>query len=142
MFFRNLNVFIACLLVGGMTLAAPVGMFMSIALMAVIGSKYATVAGYYLGYAILAATLAFFWWKGGLSPVTRKQDREGRFNFGHNLLGLTNVVAIGALAGPILLAQITKNSDLAMYAWFSIPVYMFGFLAWPVGLFMVWSSRA
>lgn len=143
MFFYNLNVFIACLLVGGMTLASPIGMFISIALSSFIGSKNMTWLGIgsYLGYLVLAAILAIYWRKSGLSPAKRKQGREGRFKFGHILLGLTNALAIGTLTGPILLAQITNNSNLGMYAWYSLPIFMFGFLAWPIGLLLAWNSR-
>lgn len=30
---------------------------------------------------------------------------------------------------------------LARLAWFALPVYALGFIAWPAGLFMVWSAR-
>lgn len=62
MFFYNLNVFIACLLVGGMTLASPIGMFISIALSSFIGSKNMTWLGIgsYLGYLVLAAIRAIY----------------------------------------------------------------------------------
>lgn len=142
MFFRNLNVFVACLVVAGMTIAGPVALLVSIALRPVLGERGAGGYMYPLAYLVLGAILAFVWWTVGLSPAQRKTEREGRFIIGHRVLALTNFLAIAAIAGPIFLAQVSGNSNLAMLAWFALPVYALGFIAWPAGLFMVWSARA
>ena len=142
MFVRNLNVFVACLIVAGMTVAGPVALFVSVILRPGLGDRGAGGYIYALTYGVLAAILAFFWWKGGLSPVIRRPEREGRFNTGHNVLGVTNILAIAAIAGPILMANASGDSNLAMLAWLALPVYAVGFIAWPAGLFMVWSARA
>jgi hypothetical protein len=142
MFLRNLNVFVACLVVAGMTVAGPVALLVSIALRPLLGERGSGTYMYPIGYLVIGAVLAFAWWKVGLSPAQRKPEREGRFNMGHGVLAFTNVLAVAAIAGPILLAKISGNSNLAMLAWLALPVYALGFIAWPTGLFMVWSARA
>ena len=142
MFLRNLNMFVTCLIVAGMTVAGPVALLVSVALRPVLGERAAGGYMYPLSYLVLGAILAFAWWKVGLSPAERKPEREGRFSKGHGVLALTNILAIVAIAGPMLLAKVSGNSNLAMLAWLALPVYALGFIAWPTGLFMVWSSRA
>lgn len=142
MFFRNLNVYVACLMVSGVTLAVYVGALMSFALMLVIDFNQSTGMQRYLGLGILAAILTFYWWKGRLSPANIKHNCKFRFAFGHYIIGFTNLMAVAALAMPSLLAYITKNPELELYIWLVLPVFMYGFLAWSVGLFMVWSSSA
>lgn len=142
MFLRNLNVFVACLVVAGMTVAGPVALLVSMALRPVLGERGAGGYMYPLAYLVLGAILAFAWWKVGLSPAERKPEREGRFNKGHVVLALTNVLTIAAIAGPLLLANASGNSNFTMLAWLALPVYALGFIAWPAGLFMVWSARA
>lgn len=142
MFLRNLNVFIACLVVAGMTVAAPVALLVSVVLRPVLGERAAGGYMFPLSYVVIGAILAFAWWKVGLSPAERKPERASRFTKGHGVLALTNILAIVAVAGPMLLAKFSGNSNLAMLAWLAVPVYALGFIAWPAGLFMVWSSRA
>ena len=142
MFLRNLNVFVACLVVAAMTVAGPVALLVSMALRPVLGERGSGVYMYPLAYLVMGAVLAYAWWRVGLSPAQRKPEREGRFNRGHAVLALTNVLAIVAIAGPIILAKISGNSNLAMLAWLALPVYALGFIAWPAGLFMVWSAGA
>ena len=140
MFIRNLNLFIACLVIAGMTIAAPVGLLVSLALGPILGEQMA--GGYLFGYLALGTILAIAWWKTGLSPAEQKPEHKGRFNIGHGLLALTNILAIAAFAGPFLLAKVSGDNNLGMLAWFVLPVFALGFITWPVGLFMVWSSRA
>lgn len=142
MFIRNLNVFIACLVISAMTIAGPVALLVSVALRPILSERMAGGYMYPVAYLALGTVLAIAWWKTGLSPAERKPEREGRFNIGHRLLALTNILTVAAVAGPFLLAKVSGNSNLAMLAWFALPVYALGFIAWPVGLFMVWSSRA
>lgn len=142
MFIRNLNVFIACLVIAGMTMAGPVALLFSVALRPVLGERVAGGYMFPIAYLALGAILAIAWWKTGLSPAERKPEREGRFRTGHGLLALTNILAVAAFAGPIVLAKASGNSNLAMLMWFALPVYALGFIAWPAGLFMVWSARA
>ena len=142
MFFRNLNVYVACLMVSGVTLAVYIGALVSFALMPVIDFNQSTGMQRYLGLGVLAAILTFYWWKGRLSPANIKHNCKFRFVFGHYLIGFTNLIAVAALVMPSLLAYITKNPELELYIWLVLPVFMYGFLAWSVGLFMVWSSSA
>ncbi len=140
MFLRNLNVFVTCLVVAAMTVAGPVALMISMLLIPLLGERLVGGYVYPLSYVVLGIILAFAWWKVGLSPAKRMPEREGRFSKGHGLLALTNVLAIVAIAGPFLLAKVSGNSNLAMLAWLALPVYALGFIAWPAGLFMVWSS--
>ena len=142
MFLHNLNVFVSCLVVAGMTVAGPVALLVLIVLKPFFSDSEAVGYAYLIAYLMLGASLAIAWWRVGLSPATRNPEREGRFRTGHVVLALTNIFAISAIAGPMLLAKATGDSNLAMLAWFSLPVYALGFIAWPAGLFMVWSSRA
>lgn len=52
------------------------------------------------------------------------------------------IASVPAIAGPLVRANVSGNPGLAMLAWFALPVYLLGFLAWPAGLFMVWNARA
>lgn len=142
MFLRNLNVFVACLVIGGMTIAGPVALIVSIALTPILGERIASGYMYPLAYLVMSGILAVAWWRTGLSPAERKPERERRFSIGHSMLALTNILAVAAIAGPLIMAKVSGNSNLAMLAWFALPVYALGFIAWPVGLFMVWSARA
>lgn len=58
------------------------------------------------------------------------------------MLALTNILAVAAIAGSLILVEVSGNANLAMLVWFALPVYVLGFIAWPAGLFMVWSARA
>lgn len=142
MFIRNLNVFIACLVIAGMTIAGPVALLISVALRPILGERMAGGYMYPVAYLALGTLLAIAWWNTGLSPAERRPEREGRFKIGHGVIALTNILAVAAVAGPLLLAKVSGNTNFAMLAWFALPVYALGFIAWPVGLFMVWSSRA
>ena len=142
MFIRNLNVFVACLVIAGMTVAGPVALLAAVALTPVLGERVAGGFMFPIAYLALGAVLATAWWKTGLSPAERKPEREGRFKVGHGLLALTNILAVAAFALPFVLANVSGNSNLAMLAWLALPVYALGFIAWPAGLFMVWSARA
>ena len=139
-FLRNLNVFIACLVVGSITAAGPLAMVIYVVGKALFGEKAISSYGYPLGYLLMAAVLVFIWWRSGLSAAQAMRGREGRFRTGHVVLALINILAVVSFAGPMLLARISGNSNLAMLAWLAVPVYGLGFLAWPVGLFMVWRS--
>jgi len=139
---RNLNVFIACWVIAGATIGAPIALLVSLALRPILGERAASNYMFMAGYLVLGLVFAVAWWKTGLSPDARKPEREGRFKAGHRVLGATSILCGVALVLPFLLARITGNSDLAMLAWFALPVYMLAFVAWPAGLFMVWSSRA
>ncbi len=138
---RNLNVFIACWVLAGATIGAPVALLVSFALRPILGERAASTYMFSSGYLILGLVLAFMWWKTGLSPDVRKPGRESRFKAGHRILAVTTFLGGAAVVVPFLLAKVTGNSNLAMLAWFAIPVYMLAFIAWPAGLFMVWSSR-
>jgi hypothetical protein len=142
MFLRNLNVFVACFVIAGMTIAGPVALLLSIPLSLLTGQRSGGAFMYPIAYVAIALVLAVIWWKSGLSPSQRKPERERRFNNGHSLLGLVNVLAVVSFAGPLVMAKMTGNQNLSMLAWFALPVYALGFVAWPAGLFMVWSSRA
>ena len=139
-FLRNLNVFIACLVIGGMTAAGPLAMVIYVVGKPLFGDKAISTYGYPLGYLLMAAVLAFIWWRTGLSAEQAMRGREGRFRTGHVVLAIINILAVVSFAGPMLLARMSGNSNLAMLAWLAVPVYGLGFLAWPIGLFMVWSS--
>ena len=143
MFFQNLNVFAACFALSIMFVAGPLIMVISI-LLAPLGQVFKGHAGHMfpIAYLLLVLPLVFFWWKTGLSPGIRKPERERRYRMGHWLVGITNVMTIGAFTLPFLLARFSGNHNLAMLVWFALPVYAFGFLVWAVGLFMIWSSRA
>jgi hypothetical protein len=142
MFFGNLNVFIACLVVAGMTVGGTVGLAASLVLRPLLGERVSGGFLFPLAYLLLALVLAVAWWRIGLSPRSIKIGRERRFRTGHWVLALTNVLALAAIAGPIVAAQLTGNAGLAMLAWMALPVYALGFISWPAGLFMVWSAAA
>ena len=145
MFIRNLNVFVPCSVIACVTIGAWVGLLITFALIplrSIVGELVPAQYTFQVGYLAVGAFLAIAWWRKGLSPAERKPELEGRFNTGHRLLAVASVLVLVTFAGPILLANVTGNFGLANLAWFAVPVFGLAFIAWPVGLFMVWSSRA
>ena len=143
MFIANLNVFSCLFALSSMVMTGPIYIVISIFLHPFSASlKGYEQYIYPLSYAILAIVLAIFWWRVGLSPRTINPERKHRHRIGHWLLGSVNVATFCTLILPIVLAKLAENSNLSMLMWFSIPVYLAGFILCPIGLFMVWSSRA
>ena len=142
MFFLNLNVFVTCMIIAASTVGGILAMVLSLLLMPFVSNRAGIGYVVPIAYLLIGLILAWFWWKSGLSPAKRKPEREGRFVSGHVLLALANLILLVTFVGPLLIAKISGNSNIAMYAWFDIYAVMLGFIAWPVGLFMVWSSRA
>lgn len=58
MFLRNLNVFVACLVIGGMTIAGPVALIISIALTPFLGDRMVGGFMYPLAYLVMGGILA------------------------------------------------------------------------------------
>lgn len=141
MFFLNLNVFVTCMIIASSFAGGALAIFISLLLTPFVGSHSALSYAFVLAYLVVGLVLAWFWWKKGLSPAKRKPERERRFVTGHVLLALTNVILLLTFIVPISIAKISGNSGFGMYALFGMYAVMLGFIAWPVGLFMVWSSR-
>lgn len=144
MFFANLNVFIACMALLAMFAAGPVIMLLSVGLapFGLVHRGFFSTYMYPLAYLLFSLPLLGFWWKSGLAPATRSPDRERRYRLGQQLVAVTNVATVAAVAVPWVLARSAGNRDLMMLAWFAVPVFALGFLVWGVGLFMIWSSGA
>ncbi len=141
MFFPNLNVFLACLILLSMFAAGPLLMLLSVALAPFGGAgKGFSTYMFPIAYGLLALPLLIFWWKTGLAPAVRRSEREGRYRIGHRLVAITTIATVAAFALPIVLARLAGNANLSMLAWFAMPVYALGFLVWAGGLFMIWSS--
>ncbi len=146
MFFANLNVFFACLILSALFAAGPLLMVASI-LLAPLAHMQKAYAGFMFPaiYFLLALPLVFFWWKTGLAPATRIPERERRYRMGHWLVGITTIATIAAFAAPFLLAHFSGKTNFVMLGWITwiaLPIYAFCYLAWAAGLYMIWSSRA
>lgn len=142
MFFLNLNVFVTCLIIAAGTVGGPLAIIISLLSTPFVGGRSNLTYAFPLAYLVVGLILAWFWWKGGLSPAKRKPERERRFVTGHVLLASTNIILLLAFLGPVLIAKISGNSNFGMYALLGLYAAGLGFITWPVGLFMVWSSRA
>lgn len=144
-FWRNLNVFTIAFVV-----VAAVGIWMlvipvSLALKLFPASRQAEAMAFPLAYALLAALLGGWWWKFGLSPRVRRPDRERRFRWGHVLLAICNVLALGGLAASYLLPSLLTHTKLpAMPAVSALILMVYPLIpvAGIAGLIMVLGSRA
>jgi hypothetical protein len=139
-FLRNLNVFIAAAALG-LALATPLVLMVSLPLTVHLGMAGLVLQG--LGWTAVPLLLLRTWWTTGLSPATRRADREERFLGGHRLLLLATMVMVLMSAATLLVnfAPDAEAARLVLY-WLTAPVEAFVGIAWALGLFMVWSARA
>ena len=140
MFMANLNVFLCLFALSFWMGSGPVAAVISLLLIPIGGARGSLA--FLLAYAVILAVLVFFWWRYGLSPKAINPERKRRHRIGHWLIGSLNILILCAFLVPLALAKLTGNHNLGMLMWFSLPAVAAGFILWPIGLFMVWSSRA
>ncbi|MDP3760134.1 MAG: hypothetical protein Q8R01_06420 [Ramlibacter sp.] len=138
---RNLNVFIAAFVlgvaVGGWVLMVPT----SLVLKLFIEPRRAEIVALPASYVVLAAILAWHWWRTGLSPKVRRPEREGSFRKGHALLLVSNLLAVGGPASSFLLPALLVHTKLPTLASAIMAAYPLSMIAGIAGLIMVWSAR-
>lgn len=89
---------------------------------------------------IFIAALIIYWNRKGFSPRDIEPSRQFRFKLGHTLMLLPNLGAMGIIA-TVIFFSIHKGSQYSLLLYFLIPVFGFGMLLWPTGLFLVTSAK-
>lgn len=139
-FWRDLNVFIAAFAAIAFIAGFAVFVPLSLVLKLVLPARQAELVALPLGYALVAAGLAWRWWQRGLSPRQRNPERERRFQVGHVLLAVFNVTMVAMFLGSSLgayslLPRLPQAAGIVVALMSLAPM---GVLA---GLVMVWSAR-
>lgn len=101
-FWRDLNIFFAAfaaiVFIAGFAVFVP----LSLVLKLVLPSRQAELVALPLGYALVAAGLGWRWRQHGLSPRQRTPAGEWRFQAGHVLLAVFNVMTVALFVGTSL----------------------------------------
>lgn len=92
----------------------------------------------YFPHLLIALVLIIVWWRIGLSPSTLIPGREPRFKRGHILVAIANLVSIGTAVFTLLVAL--NYGTFGNMPFLFAPLALAAFVAWIVGLIMIWSS--
>jgi hypothetical protein len=92
----------------------------------------------YAPHLLIALALIIVWWRIGLSPSSLILEREPRFKRGHILVAIANLIIIGTTAFTLLIA--VSYGSFGNMPFLFAPLALAAFVAWIVGLIMIWSS--
>lgn len=138
MFFRNLNLFFPYLSLLNLTLGTMLTTFFYLLLIKISPQFTNPKLIPYLPHLLIALVLIIVWWRIGLSPNILIPGREPRFKRGHTLVAIANLIIIGTAAFTLLAA--VKHGTFGNMPFLFAPLALAAFVAWIVGLIMIWSS--
>ena len=141
MFLVKLNLLIPSFVLmslGGFFLAALLALGLS-----AIGLKDELTTGiaFALSFVTILVVFIRFWTRKGFVPIAPRPGRELRYRFGHGVFATSNVLLATSVAIPVILAMAYSNPEMANLLWLAIGPFVLALVAWPFGLYMIWTSR-
>ena len=143
MFLAKLNVIIPFLVLVPFLGTIFLGALFALGLTAV-GLSDDLVAGIALSLSfvtVLPLTIRF-WIRKSSMLFDPDPGRESRYRIGHGVLATTNALLAASVGIPAILAVAFSNPNIMYALYFTMAIFPLALVAWLIGLYMIWTSKA
>ena len=138
----RLNLLIPCLVLAAI-LAFFLAAFIGFGLQAIgLGSELSLAIAFALSFVIFLGLFIRLRRRRAFVPIAPDSTREARYRIGHGVLATINVLLATSVAVPVILATAFSNPEMANLLWFAVGIFVLAIGAWPIGLYMVWTSKS
>ena len=142
MFLAKLNVFIPCFVLVLLLGTFLLGALFALGLTALgLSDDLATGIAFPLSFITIIALFIRFWIRKGSVLFDPDPARESRYRIGHGVLATTNALLATSVAIPIILAAAFSNPNTMNLLWIAVAIFPLALVAWPIGLYMIWTSK-